>query len=35
MGGEIPTPPAKPLDLLNRAPSFYRGMRVPNAVQSK
>ena len=34
-GGKIPTPPAKPYDLLNGAPSLHRGMRLPNAVQSK
>ena len=34
-GGGTPTPPANPEDLLNGAPSLYRGMRLPNTVQSK
>ena len=35
VGSANPTPPSKPEDLLNEAPSLYRGMRLPNAVQSK
>ena len=31
--GGSPTSPAKPQDLLNGAPSIYRGMRLPNVMQ--
>ena len=34
-GSGGPNPPVKPYDLLNGAPSLYRGMHIPNAVQSK
>ena len=34
-GSGSQTPPVKPYDLLNGAPSLRRGMHLPNAVQSK